>query len=123
MSHLAKALSAWGDAAPDWVVELAKACDGTSQNQVARQVGYSAATISYVLKNTYTGDLEKVAQAVRANVMNGVHVCPQLGEIALADCLDWQRKAEAFAPTSSRRLVMYRACRACPHYAKGGESC
>lgn len=117
---VARAEEAWGADLPDWVRVLAEAADRTSQAKAAAAVGYSAATVSYVLKGTYTGDLTKVEQAVRASLMEADVECPELGTLRLADCLDWQTKAAAYEPTSSRRLLMYRACNACPR-VMGGE--
>ena len=110
---LDKARAAWGDAIPDWVEVLAGACDDRSQIKVARRIGYSAATVSYVLGNSYRGDLSAVEQAVRATIMAATIACPELGELALADCLEWRRRAQDFQPTSSLRTRMFNVCRVC----------
>jgi hypothetical protein len=117
-SALQRAEAAWGEALPDWVRALAEAADRTSQAKASAAIGYSAATVSYVLKGTYAGDMAKVEQAVRASIMEAGMECPELGTLRLADCLDWQGKAACYQPTSSRRLLMYRACRACGSRAR-----
>jgi len=114
-----RAAAAWGEAMPDWVRALAESADATSQARVAKRIGYSPAVVSHVLANRYPGDLDKVATTIRAHLMAGAVACPELGALPLADCLDWRAKAKAFAATSSRRLLMYRACRACPHNPGG----
>lgn len=111
---LSRAEAAWGADLPDWVRVLAAAADRTSQTQAARTVGYSAATVSYVLSRRYAGDMDRVERAVRAALMGATVACPALGALPLADCLEWQKRAGDFQPTGSRRLLMYRACRACP---------
>ena len=44
----------------DWISELKAECAKTSQAKVAKEMGYSAATISLVLKGRYAGDLSAV---------------------------------------------------------------
>lgn len=113
VDHKAKAIAAWGDA-PDWVVVLAEACMLSSQSAVAKQLDYSAATVSQVLSNSYRGDLSRVREMVRGALMAETIVCPILGEIARNVCLEWQAKPAVV--TSSLRAQMYRACRTqCPH--------
>lgn len=113
MSHRDKAAAAWPDL-PDWVAVLAERCDLASQQKVARTVGYSAATLSYVLGNRYGGDLGKVEQAVRATLMAAEVACPELGTMALVQCMEWRERAKTFETTSSLRRQMYDACRSCP---------
>lgn len=109
-----KAEAAWGAEAPDWVLSLADAVTATSQTDVARRVGYSAATISQVLSATYRGDLDRVEGMVRGSLMSAVLDCPVKGEMRRDVCLAWQRKP--FAATSSDRVRMFHACRSgCPH--------
>lgn len=114
-----RAEAAWGEDLPDWVLVLAKQCDKTSQAQTGKTIGYSAATVSCVLRRTYTGGMAKVERAVRASLMEADVECPELGTLRLADCLDWQAKAATYEPTSSRRLLMYRACQSCPQNTGG----
>lgn len=110
---LDKARTAWGGDIPEWVEALARACNETSQVKVARRVGYSAATVSYVLANRYVGDMAAVEQAVRATIMAATITCPELGELALTDCLEWRRRSQDFQATSSLRTRMFNVCRVC----------
>ncbi|QDY99086.1 transcriptional regulator [Nitratireductor mangrovi] len=114
ISMVDKAVTAWGEP-PDWVRELADLADREGQRAAAGRIGYSASTVSMVIANRYGGgDLARVEEKVRGALMGVVVDCPVLGAIGRDVCLDWQKKP--FAATSSRRLQMYRACRAgCPH--------
>ena len=106
----------WGDAAPDWVVALAEACDAqNSQSAVAKLIGRSAGAISHILRNSYKADLTKFEEVVRAELMRATVTCPGMGEeIRLAECLAWQRKP--FASTNRQRVAMFKACRSgCPN--------
>lgn len=126
-ASMARAEAAWGADMPDWVRVLAEACDAASQGRVAARLPrpdggrYSTAVVSYVLARRYAGDLAAVEQGVRAALMADEVACPALGALPLADCLAWQAKARNFAPTSSQRTAMYRACRACPRHIKEGD--
>lgn len=112
---LSNATAAWGSNLPEWIVTLAEACDRSSQNAVAKRLNYSGSVVSSVLNNAYKGGLDAVEQAVRGALMAETHDCPVLGEISKSKCLDHQKKAQKFQPTSSMRVQLYRACRgACP---------
>lgn len=110
---VAKATAAWGDP-PDWVVILAEECSARGQSAVAKAIGYSPATVSYVLANKYAGGIERVAEKVRGALMGAWVTCPILGEIGRDRCLDEQKMPRSAA--SSIRSKLYRACRSgCPH--------
>lgn len=119
-SAVDRAEAAWGGDLPDWVRVLAERCDATSQSKAAKAVGYSPATVSYVLKAKYTGDLAAVEKAVRGAFLNAVVECPVMGNLPAHECLENQRRP--FAATNHIRVQLYRACRGCFH-AKGGDSC
>jgi len=109
-----KAMAAWGELLPDWVIILAETCRGSTQSAIAKKLGYSASTVSQVLSRTYLGDMAKFEQMVRGALMSETVGCPELGEITRNICLAWQ--AKPYAATSSLRARMYRACRGiCPH--------
>ena len=104
----------WGAALPDWIETLAEACDATSQNKVAAHIGYSAATVSCVIGNRYTGDMVAVRQAVEGALLRTFVNCPVLGELRADRCLAEQRKP--LSASNPQRVRLYRACRAgCPH--------
>lgn len=112
--QVARARLAWGEGIPVEVVVLAEACRARSQRAVAQQLGYSDATISYVLSNKYQkGDLPKLFLTIRGALMGETVECPVLGEIARDQCLDNQGKP--FSTANPARARLYRACRRCIH--------
>lgn len=111
----------WGEDAPDWVQGLARECAKTSQNKVAKRLGYSAATVSFVLGNRYTGDMKRFEEVYRGVFEAAVVACPELGEVKMDECHKWQGRALSFAGTNSRRVHMYRACRRCPLFLNRQE--
>lgn len=121
VSAIERARAAWGDALPDWVRVLAEQCDASSQAKVAKRVGYSPATVSYVLKARYAGDMRAVEKAVRGAFMAATVDCPVLGALPSNTCLENQRRP--FAATNHIRVQLYRACHGgCPHSKKAGGS-
>lgn len=115
-----RARAAWGEALPDWVLVLAERCDASSQAKVAKEIGYSGAVVSHVLKAAYTGDMAKVEKAVRGAFLAATVDCPVLGDIGGNECLGHQRRK--FAMTNHIRVALYRACHGgCRHSQKGGE--
>lgn len=111
-SRLDQARAAWGDEIPDWVEELARQVDATSQNHVAKKMKRSASLVSTVLSQSYGGSYGPTEDVVRGVFMAGTVECPQLGTIPTSDCRDWQRAP--FRNTNSQRVAMYRACARCP---------
>lgn len=121
---IAKAQGAWGDTAPDWVIELATLANATSQKAAADKIGYSQAVLSHVFNAAYTGDLKRVEEKVRGALMGLSVACPILGEIGRDRCLDEQKMPRS--ATSSIRSKLFRACRGgCPHsrLVREGDSC
>lgn len=113
MSALAKIAATW-PVQPDWLVALAEACDEQNQAAAAKRIGYSAATVSFVLNGRYTGDLTAVEAAVRDALMRGTVSCPVLGEIPGEDCRKHQ--ATRYSASNPQRIAVFRACRnGCPH--------
>lgn len=121
MIHLKNARAAWGDDLPDWVQVLAERADEIGLKKTQQQVGYSPATITYVLRQKYNAPLGPIETRVRATLMSAKVTCPELGEVSLAHCLEWRDKGKDFKPTSSLRTRMLNACRQCPlNASKGG---
>lgn len=109
------ALEAWGEL-PDWLLVMAEACDETSQNAVARRLGYSASVVSTVLKNTYKGSPNGIEKAVRGALMAEELDCPVLGGLRKNICLEHQKRAVHFRASSSMRVRLYMHCRGrCVH--------
>lgn len=101
----------------DWISELKAECAKTSQAKVAKEMGYSAATISLVLKGRYAGDLSAVEKAFRGAFKSETVTCPVLGEIPAHRCISIQR--QPFAATNHQRVLLFKACKTCPN--KKGE--
>ncbi|CUH68021.1 hypothetical protein TG4357_03345 [Thalassovita gelatinovora] len=109
-----KACRCWGDDMPDWIDGLARACMDSSQNKVAKEMGYSAALVSNVLAHRYPGDMERVEAVYRGVFEKAVVDCPALGELGMDVCRNWRRKAKRLNPANSQNVMMFRACRSCP---------
>ncbi|SEK33421.1 hypothetical protein SAMN05443999_101233 [Roseovarius azorensis] len=121
MSALDTARQFWGDALPDWVAALARACDETSQNKVARRLERSASLVSNVLRNRYPADLGIVEDLVRGHLMSEDVDCPVKGRIGKQVCRKWRGRARQFGNVNADYITMYRACNRCP-LNNGGEA-
>jgi hypothetical protein len=106
----------WTDGLPEWVLVLATACDRSSQNVVAKKLGYSASVISAVLKCSYKGAYTAVEKTIRGKLMAETLDCPVLGDLQQDICLRHQKTALHLNPTSSLRVQLAKACRGgCVH--------
>ena len=82
----------------DWIDALKAECAKSSQAKVAKELGYSAATISLVLKGKYAGDLKTVERKFK--------------------CVSYRRMK--FSAVNPQRIALYKACRnGCPHFKTG----
>ena len=117
-SNVEKIRAAWGEAAPEWVLVLAEACDarGSSQTAVAERLNVSGSAVSQVLGNTYVGRVDRIEQRVRGELMKQTVACPVLGEITKRRCMDAQSRA--YAATNDLRIELRRACPRCPNYMR-----
>jgi hypothetical protein len=110
--------TAWGEAAPDWIVALARACAASSQGRVADRMGRSAAVVSQVLRNKYPGDMRAVEELVRGCYLAATVDCPSLGTLPTNECAKWRRKARVFSGANALGVQMYRACQRCGLFRK-----
>ncbi len=102
---------AWGDEAPEWVVDLARECNRTSQRKAGQLIGYTCGTVNQVLKNRRKHDgLQAVANAVHKALRVS---CPVLGDISRDECLGHQ--VAPFNNSNHQRIRLYKACRECEH--------
>lgn len=108
------ARAAWGEDLPDWVETLAIQCGKTSQAQVARELGRSAAAVSQILNRKYSADLSAMEERVRGVFQHLVISCPALGNMPMHVCQDWRAKGRTFLLGNPQRSRMYRACLKCP---------
>lgn len=109
VDFIAKALAAWDNNPPAYVVKLSEDCQKVGQAAIAKRIGYSVSTVSYVLGNKYPGDLAKVEAAVRGALMGAKVMCPVFGEMDTDYCLAEQRKTHMTGTPERARL--YRLCR------------
>lgn len=116
VSFADKAAAIWGNQTPDWIAELVRFADAEGLAGAERRVGYSRSAISSIIAGKYKGDIDRVEQMVRGALMAETVECPVLGPLGRNACLDWQ--AKPFAPTSSHRMTMHRACKTCPQRRK-----
>lgn len=117
---LTNARAAWGEALPDWVIELASQCDAATASAVAKRIDYSVAVVSAVVRGRYNGDLGKVEQKVRGAFMGAMVMCPVLDEIARDVCIAEQGKKHL--GSSSTRAKLFRACKTCVHATNRKEA-
>lgn len=108
-----RARTGWGETLPDWIEALAKACDATSQNKVAKRMGRSGSLVSLVLANRYSGDMDGLRQQVEGIWLNGKVDCPVWGELSTDKCRAWRIASDEYRSGTSF-LQMARACNACP---------
>ncbi len=97
----------------NWLEILRSACKGSSQNKVAKKLGYSSATISLVLGGHYKGDLNAVKNRVQEILMDGENYCPVLGKIGIEACNKNQKLR--FSVASPQRVQLFNACKICPN--------
>ncbi|HEY9081308.1 hypothetical protein [Magnetovibrio sp.] len=120
-TNVEKAIAAWGNGCPDWVLVMAETADAGSQGKVGARLGYkSGSVISSVIAKTYPGDMGMVEERVRGELMSATVMCPATGEISLAVCLDNQSHAQKGNRTSAFRARMVKACKECPNSRFGG---
>jgi hypothetical protein len=114
-SFFEKVREAYGDPAPDWLIELAALADEIGLSGCEKRISYSRSAISNVLNGKYDkGDMGRVEAMVRGALMGKTVECPVLGGIGRDRCL--QEQNEPFRATSAFRAQLYHACRGgCPH--------
>lgn len=88
-------------------------CAKTSQAEVAKRIGVSDGTISNAINGRYIGNVDKLAERIRGELLNVTVPCPILGSISTRICQD--ERAKPFAATSPLRVQLWRACKTCPH--------
>lgn len=113
-----KATAAWGEQMPEWVRDLAAVCDQSTQSLVAAQMGYTAAVVSTVLANAYTGDMLSVERSFKGAYQGATTQCPVLGEIPTNDCIGHQRARQNLS--NPMRRMLFDACLRCANRCRGG---
>lgn len=104
----------------DWLVALREELKAIGLRHLAQRLGLSPTTVHQVLKGNYKGNLKRIEERVRGELLHKTVDCPVLGEISARKCLDWQ--ARPFAATNPTRVAVWKACRAgCKHSNLGGK--
>lgn len=114
INYTALVTSFWGEDAPDWVIALATECARSSQSAVARRLEVSTTMVNQTLRKKYPGDLTRIEDLVRGVYMSGEVACPALGVIGANVCRQWRDRSRQFISVNRERVLMYRACNACP---------
>ncbi len=98
---------------------LRVAVEESSQAEVARRIGRSAAAINQVLKGAYAGNPDMILELVSAEFGGAEVDCPVMGRVALLQCIE--NRQMAFSATNHQRVRLWKTCRSCPHNtARGG---
>lgn len=96
-----------------WKEALKEACAEQSQAKIAKQLGYSSATISLFLKGTYKGSEKNLQEAVEKHLLKVTVICPILGEITKLECSYYQQKP--FSCASRQSVEIFKACKNCKY--------
>lgn len=94
-------------------------CATTTQAAVARRLGVSEGTISNALKGRYIGNVDKLAERIRGELLAATVICPVLGEITSRICQD--ERGKPFHAANPLRVQLWRTCQSCPHNPKTKE--
>jgi len=104
---------AWSPA-PDWIEAMARACDASSQAEIARRVGISRSAVNLVLKNRYRARCDAIEKRVRGALMGALVECPVLmTSIPLNDCMTHQ--ARPYSSANFTLVQLFRTCPTCPN--------
>ena len=95
--------------------------DANGVADVARKIGRSPTAVSQVNSGKYAGNPKRIIELILAEYTADTIICPVLGEIPIADCLDARRRAEMpYFPSSGQTTALYEKCPTCPHNIKNG---
>jgi hypothetical protein len=92
-------------------------CRTKKQVEVARRLGVSDASISGALKGRYIGNVERLAERIRGELLRATVACPVLGEVTTRICQDEREKP--FHSANPTRVQLWRMCKTCPNNPKG----
>lgn len=103
----------------DALAVLRRICTGSSQAKVAALMGVSTATISQAINGKYVGDVNRLAERIRGELMDQQVACPLWGQITLRMCQD---KRETPLNAGNPLMVrQWQTCRTCSHNPKAAE--
>ncbi len=99
-----------------WIEILRKEVEAKGPKAVAQEIGYSRATVDLVLKGTYAGSSDKVAERVMSIYgNNGMVRCPILETISPNRCAETWNRAKKIGMMAGNpdTLRLYKACSNC----------
>lgn len=88
-----------------------------TQSEIARRLGISDGTVSNALQGRYIGNVDRLAERIRGEVLNQQVACPILGPISSRICQD-ERARPFSARTNFMGVRLWHACKTCPHNPK-----
>lgn len=98
----------------DALAALRQFCNGAgTQTAAAQRLGISKSTVSNALKGRYIGNVDKLAERIRGELLSATVACPVLGEITSRICQD--ERSKPFHAANPLRVQMWRACKSCAH--------
>jgi hypothetical protein len=95
---------------------LQKLCKTKTQAHVAQRLGVSPAAVNQALQGKYIGNVERMAERIRGELLAETVGCPTLGQVTLRICQD--TREQPFLASNPLRVAQFKACRACPHNPK-----
>ena len=100
----------------NWVEVLAAAVKTRGSKQVCKELGYSPATISTVLKGTYAANTQEVERRVVAIYGGQGIICPVLGTLEAARCAENFERAKKVGTRVSNpdTIRLHYNCLKCP---------
>ena len=99
-----------------WFKALQEAVQTQSQSKVASKCGISPTAVNQILKGSYQGNIDNVAEKVSGALLEKSVVCPVLDVITTDICASHRNKG--FAPNNPMRVSLYKACQTCKHNPK-----
>lgn len=90
-----------------------------TQAVIARRLDVSEATISSAIKGRYIGNVDKLAERIRGELLSQTVACPILGQISTRICQD--ERGKPFHTANPMRVRLWQACRSCVHNPKKGD--
>ncbi|MFN9279389.1 MAG: helix-turn-helix domain-containing protein [Betaproteobacteria bacterium] len=103
----------------DALEALRRLCTTTSQAAVSRRLGVTPGSISQALNGRYVGNVERLAERIRGEVLGQQVACPLWGQLTLRMCQD---KRETPLNAGNPLMVrQWQACRGCIHNPKAEQ--
>lgn len=100
----------------DALQALSAFCASGTQAAAARRLGVSEGTVSNALKGRYIGNVDKLAERIRGELLAATVACPVLGEITSRICQD--ERSKPLHAVNPLRVQLWRACQGCAHNPK-----